>query len=137
MLFSSQAFILLFLPLVLALYHALANDYRARLWALTLSSFGFYAWWDLRFLPLLVTAITLNWALGRWYLAAGRPRGLIVAGIVLHLALLGFFKYANFFADALAALTGVEHQRWNIVLPLAISFFTFQQISYLVDLKRG
>ncbi|HMM77818.1 MAG TPA: MBOAT family protein [Gammaproteobacteria bacterium] len=137
MLFSSQAFLLLFLPLALALYHAFADSYRARLWALTLCSFGFYAWWDVRFLPLLVAAITLNWALGRWYLAAGRPRGLIVVGITCHLALLGFFKYANFFADALAALIGLEHQRWSIVLPLAISFFTFQQISYLVDLKRG
>ena len=137
MLFSSQAFLLLFLPLALALYHAFADSYRARLWALTLCSFGFYAWWDLRFLPLLVGAITLNWALGRWYLAHGRPRGLIVVGIACHLALLGFFKYANFFADSFTALTGVEHQRWSIVLPLAISFFTFQQISYLVDLKRG
>jgi len=136
-LFSSQAFILLFLPLALALYHAFAASYRARLWALTLCSFGFYAWWDLRFLPLLIAAVTLNWALGHLYFAWNRPRGLIVAGIAFHLALLGFFKYANFFADALAALTGVDHQRWSIVLPLAISFFTFQQISYLVDLHRG
>lgn len=137
MLFSSQVFILLFLPCVLALYHGCAGSYRARLWALTLCSFAFYAWWDLRFLPLLVAAITLNWALGRWYLAHGRPRGLILAGIAFHLLLIGFFKYANFFADALGAVTGLEHQRWSIVLPLAISFFTFQQISYLVDLKRG
>ena len=137
MLFSSQPFILLFLPLVLALYQLAAGGYRARLWALTLCSFGFYAWWDVRFLPLLVAAVTLNWALGHWYLRSGRPRGLIVAGIVCHLLLLGFFKYANFFADAFTALAGGEHQRWSIVLPLAISFFSFQQISYLVDLKRG
>ena len=64
MLFSSQLFILLFLPLALALYHALAGDQRARLCALTLASFAFYGWWDLRFLPLLVAAITLNWGLG-------------------------------------------------------------------------
>jgi alginate O-acetyltransferase complex protein AlgI len=137
LLFSSQLFILLFLPLALALYHALAGDYRARLWTLTLASFAFYGWWDLRFLPLLVAAITLNWGLGHIYMRLGRPRWLIVAGVAFHLALLGFFKYANFFADAVAAMTGAEHQRWTIVLPLAISFFTFQQISYLVDLKRG
>jgi D-alanyl-lipoteichoic acid acyltransferase DltB (MBOAT superfamily) len=137
LLFSSQLFILLFLPLALALYHALAGDYRARLWALTLASFAFYGWWDLRFLPLLVAAITLNWGLGHLYMRLGRPRWLIVAGVVFHLALLGFFKYANFFADAVAAVTGAGHQRWTIVLPLAISFFTFQQISYLVDLRRG
>lgn len=137
MLFSSQVFILLFLPIALAAYHACADHRRARLWALTLCSFAFYGWWDLRFLPLLVAAITLNWALGRWYLSHGRSRGLIVVGIVAHLLLIGFFKYANFFADALAAVSGAEHQRWSIVLPLAISFFTFQQISYLVDLKRG
>lgn len=137
MLFSSQIFILLFLPIALAAYHACADHRRTRLWALTLCSFAFYGWWDLRFLPLLVAAITLNWALGRWYLAHGRPRGLIVAGIAAHLLLIGLFKYANFFADAFAAVTGSEHQRWSIVLPLAISFFTFQQISYLVDLRRG
>jgi len=137
LLFSSQTFLLLFLPLVLALYHALAGSYQARLWALTLCSFFFYAWWDVRFLPLLVGAISLNWALAQWYVRGGLPRGLIVAGIALHLLLLGFFKYANFFADALSELTGLAHQRWSIVLPLAISFFTFQQISYLVDLKRG
>lgn len=137
MLFSSQLFILLFLPLALALYHAFAGDYRARLWALTLASFAFYGWWDLRFLPLLIAAITLNWGLGHVYMRLGRPRWLIVVGVAFHLGLLGFFKYANFFADAVAAATGAEHQRWTIVLPLAISFFTFQQISYLVDLKRG
>jgi alginate O-acetyltransferase complex protein AlgI len=137
LLFSSQLFVLLFLPLALALYHALAGDYRARLWALTLASFAFYGWWDLRFLPLLIAAITLNWGLGHVYMRLGRPRWLIVAGVAFHLLLLGFFKYANFFADALGAFTGIEHQRWSIVLPLAISFFTFQQISYLVDLKRG
>jgi alginate O-acetyltransferase complex protein AlgI len=137
LLFSSQLFILLFLPLALLAYHALAGDYRARLWALTLASFVFYAWWDLRFLPLLLAAVTLNWGLGHLYVRLGRPPWFITAGIVCHLALLGFFKYANFLGDVFAAATGASHDRWDIVLPLAISFFTFQQISYLIDLKRN
>lgn len=136
MLFSSQPFILLFLPLALLVYYA-AAAYRTRLWALALASFVFYAWWDVRFLPLLIAAISLNWALGVWYTSAGRPRGLVPLGVVCHLLLLGFFKYANFFGEVYAGVSGQAHQRWDIVLPLAISFFTFQQISYLVDLRRG
>jgi len=61
----------------------------------------------------------------------------VASGIALNLIILGIFKYADFFAGSIASLTGRTHDDWNIVLPLGISFFTFQQISYLADRGRN
>ena len=139
MLFQSQIFLLVFLPLVLGGYY-LAGRFESRVgqntrkWLLLIASLWFYGYWDVRFLPLLVFSILANWAFARVYPARGPF--LLTLGIALNLALLGIFKYANFFADTAAFLFGTTHQHWNIVLPLGISFFTFQQISYLVDLRR-
>ena len=136
MLFSSQPFLLLFLPLSLAIYYSLARSYRARVIVLTLTSIGFYAWWDLRFVPLLAAAIMLNWGIVRYHQSSDAPWCLWL-GVCLNLTILGLFKYVNFFAESVLNLVGLTHQPWNIVLPLGISFFTFQQISYLVDRYRG
>lgn len=135
MLFSSQVFVLLFLPAVLAVFYLTADAHR-RLLLLTLASFVFYGWWDPRFVPLLVGSIAGNWWLARRY-GAGRWRWALVAGVAFNLALLGWFKYADFFAANLLALAGRAREPFDLVLPLGISFFTFQQISYLVDLRRG
>jgi alginate O-acetyltransferase complex protein AlgI len=139
MLFQSQIFLLVFLPLVLAGYYLAARfEHRIgvlpRKWLLLLASLWFYGYWDVRLLPLLVFSILANWGFARLYPRHGKL--LLTLGVALNLLLLGIFKYANFFADTLAFLFGTTHQHWNIVLPLAISFFTFQQISYLVDLRR-
>ena len=136
MLFSSQLFILVFLPLSVILFYLCAARYSYRLGILLFASITFYAWWDLRFLPLLLVSITVNWLLVKAHYASGTPYYLTL-GVVLNLALLGLFKYANFFAENVLALFDVAHQAWSIILPLGISFFTFQQISYLVDVKRG
>ncbi len=136
MLFSSQPFLLLFLPLSLAVYYSLARSYRARVIVLTLTSIGFYAWWDLRFVPLLAATIMLNWGIVRYHQSSDAPWCLWL-GVCLNLTILGLFKYVNFFAESVLGLVGLTHQPWNIVLPLGISFFTFQQISYLVDRYRG
>jgi alginate O-acetyltransferase complex protein AlgI len=136
MLFNSQAFILAFLPCVLLLYYAAAERRAMRQMVLVGASLVFYGWWDVRFVPLLAGLTLANWlvvrAYGRW-----RRDWLLVAGVVMNLAVLGVCKYANFAAGSWAALWGGEHQPWDIVLPLGISFFTFQKISYLVDLRRG
>ncbi len=137
MLFSSQPFLLLFLPLALLAYYAVADSYRARLAVLVVSSLAFYAWWDVRFLPLLMVATLVTWGCAQAYVRCGRRNSLIVAGIAFNLSLLGFFKYFNFFAESLLSLAGVGFQPWHIILPLGISFFTFQKISYLMDLRRG
>jgi alginate O-acetyltransferase complex protein AlgI len=139
MLFQSRIFLLVFLPLVLACYY-LAGRFESRIgddtrkWLLLIASLWFYGYWDVRLLPLLVFSILANWIFARLY--PSRGSFLLTLGIALNLVLLGIFKYANFFADTLAFLLGTTHQQWSIVLPLGISFFTFQQISYLVDLRR-
>ncbi len=136
MLFSSHIFILAFLPLALGAYYFLAGRQRARQWLLVLASLMFYGWWDVRLLPLLVGSIAVNWLLVQAF-GRSRRRVLMTLGVVLNLTLIGIFKYADFFAGSLLPLVGQEHRSFDIILPLGISFFTFQQISYLVDLSRG
>lgn len=139
MLFQSQIFLLLFLPLVLVGYYLSARSEsivgaNTRKWLLLAASLWFYGYWDVRLLPLLVFSIFFNWLFAKLYPSHGRY--LLTIGVVLNLALLGIFKYADFFADTIAFLLGTRHDEWSIILPLGISFFTFQQISYLVDLRR-
>jgi D-alanyl-lipoteichoic acid acyltransferase DltB (MBOAT superfamily) len=136
MLFSSQVFVILFLPLALAAYYLAAGHGRPRMWLLIGASFVFYGYWDVRLVPLLAGSICVNWLFARAF-GGGKGRFLVAAGVGLNLAVLGLFKYADFFSDSLGAMLGWHHQPWSIVLPLGISFFTFQQISYLVDLRRG
>ena len=136
MLFHSQLFLLAFLPVTLIGYYGLASRHSARIWWLIVASFVFYGYWDFRLIPLLAGSIAVNWILARVH--ARFPLQHVVAiGVVLNLAVLGVFKYADFAADSVAWIGGWEHRQWSIVLPLAISFFTFQQISYLADLSRG
>ena len=136
MLFHSQAFILGFLPVVLAAWYALAPWRRARQAMLVGASLAFYGWWDVRYVPLLAGLTLANWALVRVAAATSR-RWLLAAGIALNLAVLGVFKYADFLGANLAALAGRGWTPLGIVLPLGISFFVFQKIAYLVDLRRG
>lgn len=136
MLFNSQAFIVVFLPVVLLGYYALAAHRVARQMLIVVASMGFYAWWDPRFVPLLAVLTVANWLIAVWF---GRINAawLPALGVVLNLAVLGLFKYADFLRDTIFALTGQEHQPWSLILPLGISFFVFQKISYLMDLRRG
>ena len=140
MLFNSQAFIVLFLPVVAALYYVVAGNRTARQLLIVAASLGFYGYWDLRFVPLLMGLTVANWAIAAWF---GRVRdrdtaGLIpMAGVVLNLAVLGLFKYADFLRGTFFDIAGQPWQPWHLILPLGISFFVFQKISYLIDLKRG
>jgi D-alanyl-lipoteichoic acid acyltransferase DltB (MBOAT superfamily) len=135
MLFHSLPFLLIFLPAAIAAYYLFADSSRARIWILIIASVVFYGYWDLRLVPLLICSITLNWLLAAAF--SRFPKlPLLTVGVALNLLILGIFKYADFFADNLAALAGAQHQPWSIALPLGISFFTFQQISYLIDLRR-
>lgn len=135
MLFNSQAFVLGFLPPVLALYY-LVRTTPQRQAVLVLASLLFYAGWDPRFVPALAGLTLANWAVARWW---GRVRRdfVLVLGILLNLVVLAACKYANFLGANAAAALGVGFEPWGIILPLGISFFTFQKISYLVDLRRG
>ena len=135
MLFTTQIFLLVFLPLTALAYHG-ASTQRARLWVLLGGSLVFYGWWDLRFLPLLLVTGLVNWRLAQAYRARQRD-ALIWAGVAFDLGVLGAFKYTNFLAASVYSLWGQPFTPWPIILPLGVSFFTFQQISYLLDLRRG
>jgi D-alanyl-lipoteichoic acid acyltransferase DltB (MBOAT superfamily) len=135
MLFNSYAFLLVFLPLALVTY-ALVDPYpRLRMPVIILLSLIFYGYWDVRFVPLLVLSILINWFAAKYYIQT-RQGTVITATIALNLALLGFFKYMNFFAETFTSF-GVPIGPFAIALPLGISFFTFHHIMYLVDLRKG
>ncbi|MFZ4746168.1 MAG: MBOAT family O-acyltransferase [Sphingomonas sp.] len=144
MLFNSFIFIFGFLPLVLVATYGIGrfSQVGAKL-ALTLLSLGFYAWWKPVHLPLLLGSIIFNYVMGdriQRAHAAGNKRQvklLLVLGLLADIALLGWFKYANFVADTAGALIGQDFMLERIALPLAISFFTFQKIAYLIDSARG
>ena len=142
MLFNSYSFMFAFLPAVWILYAlALRVSWRLASPVLALASLFFYGWWDARFLPLLAGSILFNFLVGRRLeRAAARPalrRFWLSVGIGADLALLGFFKYANFLLENAAALGGWQSEALNVILPVGISFFTFQQIAYLADVARG
>jgi len=142
MLFNSYLFIFVFLPIVVAGALVLSKFARrdALLVWLLLSSFVFYAHWNAHFLILLIGSISINYVLAQRIRSAGSTRTggrLLILGITGNLATIAYFKYANFFLENVTQITGSAFEWTQIVLPIAISFFTFQQIAYLVDSRRG
>lgn len=144
MLFNSPEFLFAFLPLTLLVFFALGRISGNKTWPmlwLVLASLFFYAWWDAHNLLLLGFSLAFNYTLSQWLIGrttAGKPsKAGMWLGVAVNLGLLGWFKYANFIAHNLGAAVGESWSLGQIVLPLAISFFTFQQISYLVDGYRG
>jgi len=135
MLFQSQGFILLFLPAAVVSYYLVAGSAVARQCVLIAASLVFYGWWDARFIPLLVGQIGATWLLARFHGATGRS-AFLVFGIILNLASLAIFKYLDFLIGSLEAVVGTALPRAHLVLPIGISFFSFQLISYLVDRMR-
>jgi D-alanyl-lipoteichoic acid acyltransferase DltB (MBOAT superfamily) len=141
MLFNSFEFIFLFLPLTVALYfifvRLIGREYG--LGILVAASLFFYGYWNPQYLVLILFSIAVNFALGSWAIPVSRRfrTAFLVLGVSINLGLLGYFKYANFFVDNINALTGTDWNLEHVVLPLAISFFTFQQISYVVDSWQG
>jgi alginate O-acetyltransferase complex protein AlgI len=142
MLFNSYEFIFLFLPLTLAIYFLAGRSGNTRLafgWLLVASLF-FYAYWHVANIAIIILSVCFNFWLGRHVIHPAHPsrRKLYVGlGIAANLALLGYFKYANFFVNNWNALGAPTIHLQRIVLPIAISFFTFQQIVFLVEAYRG
>ena len=142
MLFNSVTF-LLFLTVVVVLYWTLPR--RARLWMLFLSSLAFYGFWRVEFVPvMLASALTDYWVSLAIHRSSDprRRKHLLWISLAVNLGLLFYFKYLLFFADnaiGLMDLIGIQAEPilWNIILPLGISFYTFQTISYSVDVYRG
>ena len=138
MLFSSYTFLFQFLPAtVLAFAAARRHSPRAGILVLAGASLLFYGAWRPVCLLLLLASVGVNFGLGLRMEDPLRRRAIGAFGVVLNLALLCYFKYTNFILDSLNTLTGAPLPFVNIILPLGISFFTFQQIAYLVDVMRG
>ena len=144
MLFNSYEFIFLFLPIALSGYVAARNynDRIASLWLFAASLF-FYGWWNWKYVPLLLISITFNFGIGTRMARAARTgrqatlKNLLILGILANLALLGYYKYTNFFLTNVSTALGSNWSVSEIILPLGISFFTFTQIAFLVDAFRG
>lgn len=142
MLFNSHVFLFGFLPLALVAVFVLGRrSFTGALAALSVASVGFYAYWDWTNLFVLVPSLLVNFGLGKTLThraKSGRPvQALLVVAIVFNLAVLGYFKYTDFLLGTATALTGIPFALKHIVLPLGISFFTFEQLAYVVDSSRG
>jgi alginate O-acetyltransferase complex protein AlgI len=141
MLFNSYEFIFMFLPLTLAGFFVLGRQSRGlALGWLVAASLFFYAWWRPLNVLIIAPSILVNYVLARWLMRlgeqrerAGTARIVLVLGIVFNVCFLGYFKYVNFFATVVNDLTGADFVFANIVLPLGISFITFQKIAFLID----
>ena len=144
MLLNSKIFVLVFLPVTLIGFFWIARRFSAeaaRVWLLV-GSWLFYGWWSLAYLGLLIAWMLLNYAFGQVLHGLSRQSKtkrclVLVLALASNIALLGYFKYAAFLADGIALLVGIEFAVAAIVLPLAISFHTFQQIAYLLDVYNG
>jgi alginate O-acetyltransferase complex protein AlgI len=132
-----------FLALVAVIYWMLNR--RSQNILLLAASYFFYAWWDWRFLLLIATSTSVDyWAARRMHLSSNPAarRHLLFASLALNFFFLGYFKYFNFFIDSaagIASLAGfhdLPHQLWKVILPPAISFYTFQEVAYIVDVYQ-
>ena len=132
--FTSVNFLLFFLAAtaLVQLSKTVKQQHRVFL----LSNAVFYAYWDVRFLLLLLGVIGVCYAAARLYERSGKP-AFVYAGVIFCLALLGFCKYYHFFVTSFARAFGLAEGTLNILLPLGISFYLFQAMSYLLDVKRG
>jgi D-alanyl-lipoteichoic acid acyltransferase DltB (MBOAT superfamily) len=144
MLFNSYTFLLGFLPIALAGFFLLARlGQSAQATWLVASSLFFYGWWDIRFLPILLVSACWNFAAATLlqrlnFHQRRRSVDIVLAtAIAGDLAVLGYFKYAGFFAKTADQLVGTQFGSLDIILPLGVSFFTFTQIAFLVDAARG
>ena len=142
MLFNSLPFILLFLPISVIVYYFLVSKriiLGARLWLVAVSLF-FYAFWNVYYLPLILISMAINFTIGSTITSSEvrlNKRFLLVTGVLLNIIALAYFKYTDFFISNVNSIFHTQIPLQHIALPLAISFFTFQQIAYLVDCYKG
>ncbi|MCT7446336.1 MBOAT family O-acyltransferase [Aliarcobacter skirrowii] len=150
MLFNSYEFIFAFLPFVFITYFYLMHKRLviAAKGFLVFASLFFYSWWNIAYLPLILISMLFNYVVGNSLAKASfenkkglnksfSKKSILIFGIVANLSLLGYFKYADFFIANFNLVSSSNVNLLHLVLPLAISFFTFQQIAYLVDSYKG
>jgi D-alanyl-lipoteichoic acid acyltransferase DltB (MBOAT superfamily) len=144
MLFSTFSFILGFLPAVFLVYFYLNKKKRilaAKVW-LILSSLFFYSWWNVVYLPLIISSVLFNFYITNAMLKVEETskmskKSLLLVGLIFNVGLLFYFKYMDFFIENVNALTQSEIDLLHLALPLGISFYTLQQIAFIVDSYEG
>ena len=145
MLFNSLEFAL-FLPIVFTLYwFVFSKDKRIQNAFIVLASYLFYGWWDWTFLSLILLSTLVDFNIGRALAKRSAPKTreiLLLTSIIVNLGLLGFFKYYNFFVESFIDAfsffgVNINGRTLNIILPVGISFYTFQTLSYTIDVYRG
>lgn len=143
LLFNSYEFIFAFLPITFFIYFYL-NSKRlteASKAFLVLSSLFFYSWWNIAYLPIILVSMLFNYVVGVSLSKDNEhtkvtKKTLLTVGVIANVSLLGYFKYMDFFIENVNLAIGTDFHLLHLALPLAISFFTFQQIAYLVDSYR-
>ena len=140
--FSSLEFIFLYLPVCLLCYFLLPWKWRNPV--LLLFSLLFYGWEQPLYVTVMLFTIAVDWLCGRgigFFMVRGKNKQadrLMTLAVVLNLSLLAFFKYAGLFLDTLRSLPGLSSvPEWHVTLPIGISFYTFQSLSYVIDVRRG
>jgi len=145
MLFNSYEFIFIFLPVCFLIYFYLNKKKlttASKGW-LVCSNLFFYSWWNIAYLPIILASMVFNYVIGRSLNKTSKDKdkgvskkSILIFGIIFNLSLLGFFKYTDFLIENFNLAFGSNAELLKLALPLAISFFTFQQIAYLVDSYR-
>ncbi len=138
MVFSSLVFISIFLPAVFLIYTAVPN-LKFRNGLLIVASLAFYAYGEPVYVLLMIASSVINYVSARFAVkkdGSGNKAAVVIA-VIINLGLLAVFKYAGFFAESLSAVTGLSVPVPQITLPIGISFFTFQALSYVIDVYRG
>nr|MCR5304192.1 MBOAT family protein [Lachnospiraceae bacterium] len=137
MVFSSMFFLWVFLPVTFILSR-LIRPIRYQNILLLMVSLIFYAWGEPVYVVLLLVSVFINWLSGMlMYRFPSAKRSWLVLAVVADLSLLGYYKYANFAINSINKLTGASFPMLDLALPIGISFFTFQALSYVIDLYRG
>ena len=147
MLFNSFDF-MVFMPVVFLLYWLIFNkrSVRTRNLFILLASYTFYSFWDWRFTFLLIFSSAMDFVLGRQIFRTpdtehSKRRMWLIFSVVINLGILGFFKYFNFFVESFVSVfalfgTHLNYQSLQIILPVGVSFYTFQSLSYIFDIYR-
>ncbi len=139
MVFSSLLFLFIYLPVVLAIYYIVPRRWR-NLW-LFIANLVFYGWGEPVYILLMLFSICINYfsafLIDRFRDDRRRAKRILIADVVINLAMLGFFKYYDLFASTLSTIPGVRIPALHLALPIGISFYTFQTMSYPIDIYRG
>ena len=139
MVFSSILFLFRFFPMAMAVYYLAPRRYKNLV--LLIESLIFYSWGEVRYFPIMVASILVDYiasnGIQRHRQSQAACRAFLTLSVVFNLGMLGFFKYTNFLLGNLGSLTGLSLPTLSLTLPLGISFYTFQTMSYTIDVYRG